>query len=198
MKSASAAKAGLPALREVILPAAMAFCALDAGTVSVYANDIITTFDVSATFDSSCTGCTLGGTVQFDVTTGAIVTNTLDVTMTGQSLGPFTTLTGSGPVGSDTVFNISDASTNFVKLFIPDLNFIGYTGGSLGSGDFVRQSSPFANFFVASGSLTPETAAVPGPIVGAGLPGMLSVLIGGGLFGWLRRRRNDPLVSGEF
>jgi len=131
MKSASAAKAGLPALREVILPAAMAFCALDAGTVSVYANDIITTFDVSATFDSSCTGCTLGGTVQFDVTTGAIVTNTLDVTMTGQSLGPFTTLTGSGPVGSDTVFNISDASTNFVKLFIPDLNFIGYTGGSL-------------------------------------------------------------------
>jgi hypothetical protein len=119
MKRASAAKAGLPALRGVILPAAMAFCALDAGTVSVYANDIITTFDVSATFDSSCSGCTLGGTLQFDVTTGTIVTNTLDITMTGASLGPFTTFSNGGPNGSDTFFTIDDASSNFVRLAIP-------------------------------------------------------------------------------
>jgi hypothetical protein len=33
--------------------------------------------------------------------------------------------------------------------------------------------------------------AVPAPVVGAGLPGMLTVLGGAGLFGWWRRRQKD-------
>jgi len=40
-------------------------------------------------------------------------------------------------------------------------------------------------------SSQPQFSAVPGPVVGAGLPGLLSMLLGGG---WLWRRRPKVVV----
>jgi hypothetical protein len=182
-----------------LLISAIAFTAFTAHPA--LATDIITTFDVTGTLNN-CISCTLGGTVTIDVTSGTVTS--VAITAPGTGTGPFdqsiqqSTPFVNNPTAS--IFAAFDNQGNDVGIFLPVVSFINYGGGPIcisGSGNPSACNSNIENvasfvggaggdFFATSGSLTPVTG-VPGPIAGAGLPGL--ILASGGFLGWWRRRR---------
>jgi len=74
---------------------------------------------------------------------------------------------------------------------------VGFNGGNFTAEGFTEFNHNTAQFFrhfpLGSGVLTPEVASVPGPSLGAGLPGLL--LASAGLLGWWRRKRKAAAAS---
>jgi hypothetical protein len=166
-------------------------CAL---AVSVGAAKADTIYDISvnnAPFVDTLTGTvdlgTTGNIVAFDLTLHFRGTNFA----LNSSAGGTETLSGNGFSSSPTNLFFNYGGSGFLR-FQEGAAFAEFCASSCVSGSFAGLFFGSVGGVTAAGEVGNQvigTAAVPvpGPIAGAGLPGL--ILVSGGLLGWWRRRR---------
>jgi hypothetical protein len=151
-----------------------------ATTITSGAPDIVTTIVSDNT--GLVTGTNIALTSPTPVTLGSTFTKTYTT-----ALGIFTealtvSLVTPGPssLGIDATGTISETTVLSGSLLTPSPVFY--------SAAYTQNGGPGNQI---NASFNNSTTAVPGPIVGAGLPGL--IFASGGLLGWWRRRKEDHL-----
>jgi hypothetical protein len=160
-------------------------------------------FDVSGTLlanpPTTTMDTTLSGTLTIDVSTGTLTA--VDLMVPGFS--DFTHLDGSEASGVDDWYISTDngtgcgpavdcleitIATSPTGASLVDLESASLVGAILGGGC----CTVFYVDVATGGTVTPEASAVPGPIAGAGAPG---ILFAGSLLAWWRRNRKLKQLS---
>jgi len=108
--------------------------------------------------------------------------------LTAAALQPFFTIDTTGPS-----FTMTSEATTLIPIGSGNFNFditgsgiFHLAGFSDTPGNFTLSTQSIGGTFMNT-SFSASAQAVPGPIVGAGLPGLVTLLGGGGL--WWRKRR---------
>jgi hypothetical protein len=116
------------------------------------------------------TGCTLGGDIVINNTTGAVISE--DITMSGESpsVGPFSTFVSLIPILGETRLALVDSSGNFIDLFFATPtagSLVGYDGGALDTltGVGVPPPAPPPTWLLTTGALTPVSTPEPNSVV---------------------------------
>ena len=126
-------------------------------------------------------------TITFDpnllvpVTNVPLVLNSIDIPVTGSAQYNYSPITHSLLVGMDGVGGLSTFTNDFIMQVdnfdtAPTFFSFAYT-----------QDDNFRSFSSTTGSVS--LVAVPGPLAGAGLPGLVAACAG--LLAWWRRKRKD-------